>query len=248
MERAATILLCLMALAFVTSGALFALADNPINLLIPDIGTRATGTLLPDDDSLAGLYLRPRHPATWILLFGLWLMLIASTLRQLWLIPSGRYLALADVALLIAALAAGTVWPWVAVQAPLAGFIICVTMLLALIAAAKRKDSDGRLERSPVIGAFTGWATVLTFGAFATFLSNATMLPIELAAVVGAMLTCGAAIAIQLWLPRNAAYTLTVMFALLASAATTIDANPPLAVIAVLSISALTFLLVRVTT
>ena len=49
-------------------------------------------------------------------------------------------------------------------------------------------------------------------------------------------------------IPSNAAYTITVMFALLATAATMIETNPPLSVIAVLSMAALTFLLVRVTT
>lgn len=99
-----------------------------------------------------------------------------------------------------------------------------------------------------MLGIFAGWATVLTFAAFASFLSDAMPIPVELATLAGAFLSCSAAIAIQLRLPKNPAYTVTVMFALLATAATMIETNPPIAVIAVLSMAALTFLLVRVTT
>ena len=237
--------MCLLTLAFVASGMKFALAPQP-DALLPLQFAALYGDL--DPDGLAEIYLRPQHPAMWIMLCILWVTLLAFALREAWPHKTRPDLELTDLLLLIAALAAGTVWPWVAVGAPLVGFLLCVLMLLALIAAGRRTDSDGRLARDPTLGMFAGWATVLTFAAFASFLSDAMPVPVELATLAGAILSCSAAIAIQLRLPNNPTYTVTVMFALLATAATMIESNPPIAVIAVLSMAALTFLLVRVTT
>lgn len=75
--------------------------------------------------------------------------------------------------------------------------------------------------RGPALGMFAGWATVLTFAAFASFLSDAMPVPVELATLAGAILSCNAAIAIQLRLPNSPTYTVTVMFALLATTAAT---------------------------
>lgn len=235
----------LMTLAFVASGMKFALAPQP-DAFLPLQFAALYGDL--DPDGLAEIYLRPQHPAMWIMLGALWTILLIFALREIWPRKLRPDLKLSDLLLLIAALACGTIWPWVAVGAPLAGFLLCVAMLLALIAAGGRTDSDGRLAREPMLGVFAGWATVLTFAAFASFLSDAMPIPVELATLAGAILSCSAAIAIQMRLPHNPAYTITVMFALLATAATMIEANPPIAVIAVLSMAALTFLLVRVTT
>ncbi|NHF73701.1 hypothetical protein [Paracoccus xiamenensis] len=234
-----------MSLVFVASGVKFARAPQPEALLPPQFAA-LYGNL--DPDGLAEIYLRPEHPAMWIMLCALWLILLAFALIEAWPHKLRPDLKLPDLLLLIAALVCGTLWPWISVWAPLLGFLLCVAMLLALIAAGRRTDSDGRLAREPVLGVFAGWATVLTFAAFASFLSDAMPIPVELATLAGAILSCSAAIAIQLRLPRNPAYTVTVMFTLLATAATMIETNPPIAVIAVLSMASLTFLLVRVTT
>ncbi len=245
MQRVATFVMAFMTLAFVASGMKFALAPEP-DALLPQQFAALYGDM--DPDGLAEIYLRPQHPAMWIMLAALWIALLSCGLREIWPRRQRPLLDLSDLLLLIAALACGTIWPWVAVGAPLSGFLLCVMMLLALIAAGGRTNSDGRLSRDPVLGIFAGWATVLTFAAFASFLSDAMPIPVELATLAGAFLSCSAAIAIQLRLPKNPAYTVTVMFALLATAATMIETNPPIAVIAVLSMAALTFLLVRVTT
>lgn len=245
MQRVATLVMTVMSLAFVASGMKFALAARP-DALLPQQFAALYGDL--DPDGLAEIYLRPQHPAMWIMLMILWVTVLGFALREAWPNKNRPDLQLADLLLLIAALTAGTIWPWVAVGAPLVGFLLCVTMLLALIAAGRRNDSDGRLARDPTLGVFAGWATVLTFAAFSSFLSDAMPIPVELATLAGAILSCSAAIAIQLRLPNNPAYTVTVMFAMLATAATMIETNPPIAVISVLSMAALTFLLVRVTT
>ncbi|MFD1794649.1 hypothetical protein FQV27_06805 [Paracoccus aurantiacus] len=243
MQRLATLLMSIMALAFVASGMKFALTPAPEVVLPLHFTTEQM-----DPDGLAEIYLRPQHPAMWIMLGALWVLMLRMALREA--MPDGNRPALdmTDLLLIISALALGTIWPWISVGAPLVGFMLCVLMLLALIATGRRTDSEGRLARDPTLGVFAGWATVLTFAAFASFLSDATPIPMELATLAGAILSCSAAIAVQLRIPRNPAYTITVMYALLATAATTIEVNPPVAVIAVLSMAALTFLLVRVTT
>ncbi|MEZ5723636.1 MAG: hypothetical protein R3E47_00920 [Paracoccaceae bacterium] len=246
MRRAATILMCMMALAFVASGLLFAITPAPAEDLPWQIAQLAEPSA--NRDGLAAIFLRPQQPAMWLMLGGLWIALIIFAARRFWPSETRPDLELADLALLIGALAAGSLWPWVAVGAPLVGFLLCVLMLLALIAAARRINSDGRLGRHPLIGIFAGWATIVTFAAFGSFLSDVTPIPVELAALVSAVLTCAAAMATQMRIPSNPSYTITVMFGLLATAATTIESHPPIAVIAVLSMAALTFLLVRVTT
>lgn len=245
MRRAATILMCIMALAFVASGLAFATSATPAQDLPWQI---AALTDQPAPNGLATIYLRPEHPAMWLMLGGLWLAVIIFAARRFWPNEDRPDLDLADLSLLTGAFAAGALWPWIAIGAPLLGFLLCVLMLVAVIASARRINSDGRLGRHPLIGLLAGWTTVVTFAAFSSFLTARMPLPIELTALVGAVLTCTAAIATQMRIPSNPAYTITVMFALLATAATMIETNPPLSVIAVLSMAALTFLLVRVTT
>lgn len=245
MKRAATILMCIMALAFVASGLIFATSATPAQDLPWQLAAFSDHL---DPDGLATIYLRPEHPAMWLMLGGLWVAVILFAARRFWPSKERPDLDLADLTLLIGAFGAGAIWPWVAIGAPLGGFLLCVLMLVALIAAARRTDSDGRLGRHPLVGILAGWTTVVTFAAFTSFLTARMPLPIELTSLVGAVLTCAVATATQMRIPSNPAYTITVMFAFLATAATMIETNPPLSVIAVLSMAALTFLLVRVTT
>ncbi|MDO5604917.1 MAG: hypothetical protein Q4G25_07145 [Paracoccus sp. (in: a-proteobacteria)] len=243
MQRAARVLIFVMVLVFVTSGLNFALLRYPEQL----IPSGLTGIPV-QPDGLVSIYLRPQQPAMWLMLVCLWLALLIFATRQIGRDQQGRAEgSLADQALLSAALGAGAIWPWISTRAPVTGFLLCVLMLLALITATGRTHSDGRLGRNPLVAVFTGWATILTFAAFASFLSDFTPVPIELSMLVSALLTCAAAIAIQMRMPATPTYTITVIFAFLATAATSIEASPPVAVIAVLSIAALTFLLVRVT-
>lgn len=245
MRRAATILMCILAAVYVISGVKFATAPAPVQMLPLQVSSFAQQL---DPDGLATIYLRPEHPAMWMMLGALWVALTLFAARRLWPSANNPDLDLADLSLMICALGAGAIWPWVAIGAPLLGFLLSVLMMLALIAAARRTNSDGRLGRHPLIGILMGWTTVVTFAAFGSFLNDMTPIPIELTTLVAAVLTCAAAIATQLRIPSNPSYTITVMFTFLATAATTIEINPPISVIAVLSIAALTFLLVRVTT
>ena len=197
---------------------------------------------------IAAVFLKPQDQATWVIAVAVWL----SVIYFIFVIPrrfaGERSLPPADIGLLIGALLAGAFWPWVAMALPLVGFLLCVTMLVALIAVSNREWTDGRLGKEPFIGVFTGWATVLTFAAFASFIDDVTPLSPEMASLIGAVLTCPAAMAIQMRMPGNAYYTITIMFAFLALAAAMINAAPVISVISVLAIAALTFLLVRVTT
>ncbi|MFV0409509.1 MAG: hypothetical protein ACK5LJ_07370 [Paracoccus sp. (in: a-proteobacteria)] len=245
MQRAANLIMCILCLIFVISSLRFSLSDRPETLIPAPIFALSQQL---DPDGLAEIFLRPEHPAMWLLLVALWTGLTIFGLSHLLPRRSAPDYNLTGAPLLGSAFASGAIWPWIAVWAQLTGFLLCVSMLLALIAAGSSTLSDPRLARHPMIGMLTGWATIVTFAAFASFLSMVTPLPDEIMALAAALLSCGATIAIQLRMPKNPTYTGTVMFALLATAATMIESNPMIAVIAVLTISALTFLLVRVTT
>ncbi|SDE42570.1 hypothetical protein SAMN05421538_106203 [Paracoccus isoporae] len=245
MHRNATLLMCSSALIFVISSVLLSFAQIDLDITQVYLDGRQVSS---GPNLLAAVLLNPTEPATWLLLIAVWvvvLFLVVQTFRE---IGTARAYPVADMLLLAAAFMAGAIWPWVAQSFPLLGFMICVMMLLAMISASSRRFSDGRLGRNPAIGIFTGWVSILTFTAFSSFVDDVTPIPPELASLVGAVLACIAAIAIQMRIPENAYYTITVMFAFLAIAATMIEAAPLIAVISVLSIAALTFLLVRVTT
>lgn len=245
MPRNATVIMCASVLIFVISSVMLAFYDiqQDITQIYLDGRQIRSGPNL-----LAAVLLSPTEPATWVILITVWAVVLFFAFSSFRDLGTAKAYPVADMLLLSAAFVAGAVWPWVALQYPLLGFIICVAMLLAMISASNRKLSDGRLGRNPAIGIFTGWVTIVTFTAFSSFVDDATPIPQELASLVGAVLACIAAIAIQMRIPENAYYTITVMFSFLAIAATMIEAAPLIAVISVLSIAALTFLLVRVTT
>ncbi|WBU63249.1 hypothetical protein [Paracoccus aerodenitrificans] len=197
---------------------------------------------------LAAVLLIPEDMATWVILVGVWITVAGFAIFTMKDLDGERALPPADIALLSGAFLCGAVWPWIAYHAPLAGFLVCVIMLIAQIAAISRRMSDGRLAHSPLIGIILGWTTILTFTAFASFIHDAMRMPPELASLVASVIACVTTMAVQMRMPRNALYTITVMFAFLALSAAMIESAPAIAVISVLSIAALTFLLVRVTT
>lgn len=232
-------------MAFVASGMVLALAPRPQGPL-RQLESGAVEPIQPY--LLADVFLRPEDQATWIMAGGIWLTMLLFAMQLTRDYTGANALPVADVTLLIWSFLAGAAWPWLALQSPLLGFLLCVTMLVALITVTSREWTDGRLGREPFIGILTGWTTILTFSAFSTFISQTTAMPAELATLVSAVLACAATMAIQMRMPGNACYTITVMFGFLALAAAMINAAPAIAVISVLSLAVLTFLLVRVTT
>ncbi|WBU56960.1 hypothetical protein [Paracoccus sediminicola] len=197
---------------------------------------------------IAAVFLIPNDPAMWIMMSCVWLAALAFAWQTVTQYRNEQALPLADIGLLVGAFLCAAIWPWVGKAVPLAGLLISILTLMSLIAAVSRKLSDGRLGRNPLIGILLGWSTMLSFSAFASFINDAMAIPSEIASLVGAILACTTTMAIQLRIPQNALYAITVMFAFLAIAATMIEAAPVISVIAVLSIASLTFLLVRVTT
>ena len=240
MSRVLNIILSLTALALIASQMAFALRPRSGMLSFAKLGAMDAS----EGVGLATIYLRPQHPAMWIMAAVLWISLGLIALK-----PPHRNAGapVSDVLLLTGALLAAAVWPWLALGQPLAGFLMAVMMLLGSITIS-REGADGRLARDPLIGIIAGWATVVTFAAFASFLTGRMGILTELSSLVSLLLLCSVAVAVQLRMSGNPAYTVTIMFALLATAATLLDQSPLLAVIAVLGLSALTFLLVRVTT
>ena len=65
--------MCLLTLTFVASGMKFALAPQPDALLPAQFATLYSNM---DPDGLAEIYLRPQHPAMWIMLCVLWVTLL----------------------------------------------------------------------------------------------------------------------------------------------------------------------------
>ncbi|MDO5643961.1 MAG: hypothetical protein Q4G26_16425, partial [Paracoccus sp. (in: a-proteobacteria)] len=81
MTRAATLLMCLLALAFVVSGMIFAVTPAPIAELPGQIAARAVHA---DPDGLATIYLRPQQPAMWLMVAALWTVVLLFGARREW--------------------------------------------------------------------------------------------------------------------------------------------------------------------
>lgn len=233
----------LTALAYIISSIWLAFSSHPSEPVLDFAPVTDTGIETPL--LLAAIFLLPTGPATWASLAAIWVTVSIFLIQT---IRSSASFTLVDLALMTGAFLAGAIWPWIALIAPLLGFLISVLMLLALITAVSRENSDGQLARNPSVGIFLGWTTILTFTAFAAFIGRATSIPIEFITIASATLACTSTIAIQMRIPKNPYYTASVILSLLALAAAMIEAAPTLSVIAVLSMAALTFLLVRVTT
>lgn len=243
MKRIGSLLVGLSVLFFVASSMkmAFSLDQNPLPIFITEEIDFAPNLL-------AAVFLIPEDPATWIILVAVWTASLLFAAQLIYRFHGDDALRPADVALLVSAFVLAAIWPWVALEAPLPGFLMCVLMLMAHISIVSRKFSDERLARNPFVGILLGWATMLTFTAFSSFINDAMAIPPELASISGAILACITTMAVQMRIPHNPLCTITVMFAFLAVAAAMIDAAPIIAVNSVLAIASLTFLLVRVTT
>lgn len=145
------------------------------------------------------------------------------------------------------ALLAGAIWPWIIDRHQAAGFIMAVAMLsLALAAAIRGQRDGGAIRRKQTVGLFTGWATAVTYAAFATLLHNHLGVPV-VASIATAMLLCASAgVITQLRLGRVFSYSVAIIWSLAGLALITMSADATIAMVAILAIAAMAIVLVRV--
>ncbi len=153
---------------------------------------------------------------------------------------------LAEHAPLALALLAGAAWPWLIDRYQASGFVLALAMLSLALAAAVRGQRDGsRIRRMQTVGLFAGWATAVTYAAFATLLNDHLGIP-AVASTVTAMLLCAAAgVIIQLRLGGAFCYSVAIIWSLVGLALATMQADATIAMMAIIGISAMAIVLVR---
>ncbi|AUH33729.1 hypothetical protein CUV01_10305 [Paracoccus tegillarcae] len=144
------------------------------------------------------------------------------------------------------ALVLGAIWPWIIHQHQAVGFVMALAMLSLALAAAIRGQRDGpAIRRRQTVGFFGGWATAVTYAAFASLLNNYLGIP-AIAATVTAMLLCASAgVITQLRLGGVFSYSVAVIWSLVGLALVTMSADATIAMVAIIGISAMAIVLVR---
>lgn len=144
------------------------------------------------------------------------------------------------------ALIFGAVWPWVSRDYPLTGFMLAAAMFaLSLTAALRGQQVGGVIRRLPTIGLFAGWATAVTYAAFATLVNGHLGIPPVAATAIAMLLCAGAGIVVQLRLGGSVSYSIAIIWSLVGLAIATMGSDPTIAMVAILGISAMAFVLVR---
>lgn len=210
---------------------------------------------------LAGMFLRPDNTALWLLMLLVWAALLIhackvimrmrvepAPVRQtpLRLLRTGGDTPLSEHAALTLALLFGAAWPWVSAEHPVTGFMLAAAMFaLALTAALRGQREGARIRHPQTIGVFAGWATAVTYAAFATLLNHHLGIP-AVAATATAIVMCAAAgIIVQLKLGGTFSYSVAVIWSLVGLAAGTMTSDPTIATVAILGIAAMAIVLVR---
>lgn len=152
----------------------------------------------------------------------------------------------AEHAALTLALILGAAWPWVSRDYPVTGFMLAAAMFaLSLTAALRGQQMGGRIRRLPSIGLFAGWATAVTYAAFATLVNGHLGIPPVAATAIAMLLCAGAGIVVQLRLGGSVSYSIAIIWSLVGLATATMGSDPTIATVAILGISAMAFVLVR---
>lgn len=251
MRRAVSSLLCLSVLVFVASTAIVAFApDGPAPAALPELIYDLPQST-PYATELVRPFLRPTGPALAALLLAVWGVLALYALR-IWLLlrsdapgPTHR----SEILPMVVSLLAGALWPWLAEDHPQISFLICITMLVAAIAALMSRNPSPVARRGlPLLGFYAGWATVSTFGAFAALIVLDLGMAEWLAIFTTIAMLCIAAASVQIALPRVPTYTVAIIWALAGAASGMMADNIPAVLGAVMGIAALSIVLVRVST
>jgi hypothetical protein len=152
----------------------------------------------------------------------------------------------AEHAALTLALILGAAWPWVSRDYPVTGFMLAAAMFaLSLTAALRGQQIGGAIRRLPTIGLFAGWATAVTYAAFATLVNGHLGIPPVAATAIAMLLCAGAGIVVQLRLGGSVSYSIAIIWSLVGLATATMGSDPTIATVAILGIAAMAIVLVR---
>ncbi|WP_374637740.1 hypothetical protein [Paracoccus sp. (in: a-proteobacteria)] len=252
MSRAGTSLLILATLAFIASSLSFALHRGAASVgIAPEDAQRMLAAprffdAAPAQVDLSGLFLHPQDMAMKTLLVMTWAALAYHALRcALSPAPARR----TGQTPLIAALALGAVWPWIAPAHPMPGFLLAALTLMGLLRAAMQDQQHGPdLERSSSLGFAAGWALLVWLSMLAALLQDGLGLSQPAAAVIAIMVGAIAAVSLQLRLGHRIGFSVALIWGLIGVAASTVTTDATIATATVLAIAIIAVALVRVTT
>lgn len=258
MTRLGNIAYLVSTVAFVISGLAYSLQPRqeqlPNLLMMPGSGIyplfpEAPGSQIEALD-LPQLYLQPQNLLMWLLLISLWLMLALDAGRQLFRLSrhgkvsfAGQHLdRSAPVSfILIVALLAGALWPWLFGSAPAAVALGASAMLVATLIAATRASD----KRRPAIGFLAGWSTGVATAALAALVAQHANLPAGEAAVLAILPGAVIGMTAQDRIGHSVSYSAALIWAFCALALTTMGSDPMIAISAILGIAIMAIVLIR---
>ena len=252
MSRAGTSLLILVTLAFIASSLGFAMHMDSASVGVPAEDARRMLAAprffdaAPARIDLSGLFLHPQDMAMKTLLVMTWAALAYHALRCALSPAPARTTGQAS---LIAALALGAVWPWIAPSHPMPGLLLAALTLTGLLRAAMQDQQQGPdLERSSALGFAAGWALLVWLSMLAALLQDGLGLSQPASAVIAIMIGAIAAVSLQLRLGRRIGFSVALIWGLIGVAASTVTTDATIATATVLAIAIIAVALVRVTT
>ncbi len=242
-------------LFFVISAVVYAVTPlQPIGLPEPVMMTTQAGllpmiTLSPPLPALGAVdaFLRPHGLPLTLMLITVLLMMLAY-LWRCWrqarqeVAPNINHVPLA------LALGLAAAWPWVALNWPLSGRLLCGAMLaLALLALfVQRRRSSDRIQIAAV-AIFAGWATALCFWGLGNFVATIPGLNSSEGAMIGILAIAALTTAVQMRMGRRSAYAVAVIWGLAGIAVLELDSDLKVAMAAILGIAAISTAVVRTT-
>ena len=257
MSHAGTSLLILATLAFIASSLGFALHMGTRSVVLPaeDVQRILAAPHFFDEPpapiNLSGLFLHPQDIAMKTLLVMTWAALAYHALRcALSPAPSpAAPTAKTGQTPLIAALALGAVWPWIAPAYPMPGLLLAALTLAGLLRAAMQAQQQGaEIERSSALGFAAGWALLVWLSMLAALLQDRLGMSQPAAAVIAILIGAIAAVSLPLRLGRRLGFSVALVWGLIGVAAATVTTDATIATVTVLAIAIIAVALVRVTT
>jgi hypothetical protein len=250
MSRASASFLLLITLGFIASSLGFSLhmAAAPTSDLADMLAApRFFDPEPPARVDLSAMFLHPDSIGMRALLLTAWAALAYHALRCL--IWPAREGATTGQAPLIAALAVGAIWPWIATAHPLLGLLLAAVMLAGLLAAALQPLQQGdEVGRSSALGFAAGWGMLVCLSGLAALLQEQLGLPQAAAAVIAILIGAIAAVSVQLRLGPRIGFSVALIWGLIGIAAGTVTTDAAIATATVLAIAIIAVALVRVTT
>lgn len=246
MLRNLTTLTCAV-LFFVISTLLYAVMPlQRIALPEPVMMTTQAGLLpmisLPTQLPAPGAvdaFLRP-HGVTLTLMLGTVLVMMLIYLWRCYRLAQQEAASSVNHCPLVLALGLAAAWPWVALDRPFSGRILCAAMLvlaLTSLFAQRRRSSDP--VQIAAVAIFAGWATVLCFWGLGNSVTAIPGLTGSEGAIMGILASALLTTVVQLRLGRRSAYAAAVIWGLAGIAVLQLDTDIKTVMAAVLGIAAI---------